>query len=603
MPKNIVVLSDGTGQEGGRGHDTNIYKLFRMLEDRSPNQVVFYDQGLGTDWHKVTGNAFGVGFSKNILQCYRFIYDNYEAGDRLFLLGFSRGAATVRSLSNFIHYFGILPKARPELIRRAWKLYKAGRQERPEELDETPEEESLLGKVARRGFELIDRTTDRVESALREPLSEKANKFIREHPNQWVSIEFLGVWDTVPALGLVPLAGLNLLINNIPWWKHRFHDFQLHESVKNAYHALSIDDDRLWFHPTIWKSCKPRQKVEQVWFSGSHTDVGGGFMAAGLSDVSLEWMVEKAISHGLRMFLGSRRDWNFAIAPDAHDRQHPPRAGFGKIYKLGLRNNVWDRQAFNSYGPPRLHQSVLDRAAEDPNYQPWILKQYKEYLLRLPEQFGDSLKEDYRKGYDQAFEAYYDQMMGDSPSELKLPGTRQDWETENPFEFWLEINHSPYLIHLQKVASVEELLAWIETYPPFQAWLAKTYPDLAQTEFGKVVLEPYSKMYEYRDSDGVRRFTNQDLDEKTCREKGYTEKQPLRFRDYDRDTLKSLLEKGLDQSPRGAYDNLVERIILARPIVEQQPVEKSRRKPKEALRRWVNRTVYDRERWYGKKES
>ena len=134
MSKNIIVLSDGTGQDGGRGHDSNIYKLFRMLEDRSPKQIVFYDQGLGTDWRKVSGSAFGAGFSKNILQCYRFIYDNYETGDKIFLFGFSRGAATVRSLANFIHYFGILPKARPELIKRAWKIYKAARQNDPKAL-------------------------------------------------------------------------------------------------------------------------------------------------------------------------------------------------------------------------------------------------------------------------------------------------------------------------------------------------------------------------------------------------------------------------------------------------------------------------------------
>ena len=101
-----------------------------MLEDRTDRQIVFYDEGLGTDWRKVTGNAFGVGFSKNLLQCYQFIFDNYNAGDRIYLFGFSRGAATVRSLTSFIHYFGILPKSRPELIEKAYRLYKKGREER-----------------------------------------------------------------------------------------------------------------------------------------------------------------------------------------------------------------------------------------------------------------------------------------------------------------------------------------------------------------------------------------------------------------------------------------------------------------------------------------
>src|SRR3972149_792279 len=115
MSKNIVVLSDGTGQDGGRGHDSNVYKLYRMLEDRTENQIVYYDQGLGTDWRRVSGNAFGVGFSQNIVELYRFIFENYNAGDKIFLFGFSRGAATVRSLASFIHYFGILSKSRATL--------------------------------------------------------------------------------------------------------------------------------------------------------------------------------------------------------------------------------------------------------------------------------------------------------------------------------------------------------------------------------------------------------------------------------------------------------------------------------------------------------
>src|SRR6266542_4222799 len=105
MPKNIVVLCDGTGQVGGKGHDTNVYKLFRMLEDRTDHQIVFYDEGLGADEQRLTGKVFGTGFTKNILQCYKFIFENYKSGDKLFFCWCSRCAATVRSLASFIHYF------------------------------------------------------------------------------------------------------------------------------------------------------------------------------------------------------------------------------------------------------------------------------------------------------------------------------------------------------------------------------------------------------------------------------------------------------------------------------------------------------------------
>ena len=124
MAKNIVVFSDGTGQEGDKGHNTNVYKLFNMALDRSPNQIAFYDRGLGTGWRSLLGKATGAGISQNIMECYEFIFENYAAGDEIYLFGFSRGATTVRSLSGFLHLFGILPKSRRELIGDAYKIYK-----------------------------------------------------------------------------------------------------------------------------------------------------------------------------------------------------------------------------------------------------------------------------------------------------------------------------------------------------------------------------------------------------------------------------------------------------------------------------------------------
>jgi uncharacterized protein (DUF2235 family) len=371
MSKNIVVLSDGTGQEGGKGHDTNVYKLFRMLEDRTERQIVFYDQGIGTDRYKVAGNVAGAGFTENILQCYHFIYENYNAGDKIFLFGFSRGAATVRSLANFIHYFGILPKSRPELIKLAYDIYKVGREEREASHTAIPQ------NLAPQGTQSLADLRDTIIRGT--PLNEQAEQFVHEHPNQWASIEFLGVWDTVPALGL-PGAVIDTFVNFIPGWKHRYHDFTLHPSVKNAYHALSIDDDRKWFHPTIWDAYNDDyQKVEQVWFSGSHTDVGGGFREPGLADITLEWMVQKAVAHGIKLFLRSTKYWNFCIAPDPSDEFHPPRAGAGRIYPAEQRH--WPESAKKTFGTPTLHASVIERAKRVNGYNPWILKEFPEHKI------------------------------------------------------------------------------------------------------------------------------------------------------------------------------------------------------------------------------
>jgi uncharacterized protein (DUF2235 family) len=414
MAKNIVVLSDGTGQDGGTGHDTNVYKLFRMLEDRTPDQIVFYDQGLGTDANRIGGMAFGAGIDKNILQCYRFIFDHYESGDKIFLFGFSRGAATVRSLASFIHYFGILPASRPELIKRAYNIYKNRKRSYDQSLSENPEEQVESSNV-------VDKIVSNVSDALRDDLDKpggRSDEFVRQHPNQWVQIEFLGVWDTVPALGLVAAPGLDSLLDHIPSWRHQYHNFKLRGSVKHACHALSIDDNRKWFFPSVWKEYDPdktkRANVEQVWFGGSHTDVGGGFFEAGFSDIALEWMVQKAFEHGIRLYFESRPSWNFCIAPDPTDEFHNPRSAWGKVYASGVRDRIWDIKAFDTFGPPRVHRSVLDRVVAlrntkepynpcilDPKVYPygsqidgWLIKEYcreayrewsKDIRKRLPE--------------------------------------------------------------------------------------------------------------------------------------------------------------------------------------------------------------------------
>ena len=330
MPKNIVVFSDGTGQEGGEGNPTNIYKIFRMLENRTPDQISFYDRGLGTGWRKFGGNAFGSGISKNIKECYQFIFDNFESGDQIFLFGFSRGAATVRSLSGFIHMFGMLPKSRPELIDDAWKIYKV-------------DDEKIR--------------------------KDKSSIFVSKHHNMWVRIRFIGVFDTVAALG-VPNKFMSRVIDHAPWMKHKFHDFKLSESVENAYQALAIDDERKTFHPIIWNpEIKDYQKMEQVWFAGVHTDVGGGYEEQKLSDISLEWMIGKAQPCGLRIYTKN----NVKFDSDVNGTMHDPFHGAMPWRRL---ERSWDSKA---YGKPKVHNSVVNRSLNNQNkanskYDPWIFK-------------------------------------------------------------------------------------------------------------------------------------------------------------------------------------------------------------------------------------
>lgn len=345
MPKNIIIFSDGTGQEGGKKYNTNVYKLFNMIEDRTPNQISFYDRGLGTGWRKITGNIGGMGIKKNICDCYEFIFENFEAGDQIYLFGFSRGATTVRSLSGFIHLFGILPKSRPELIKRAYSIY---------QINDADERKT------------------------------KADEFINKNHTMWTKIKFIGVWDTVAALGL-PIKFLDVIIDQIPFFHHSYHNLDLSESVEHARHALAIDDERLTFHPKIWnKEIKEWQTMKQVWFCGMHTDVGGGYAEQQLSDIPLIWMINEAVEKGLRIYPKYKVDIN----PDPNGFMHNSRGSFlTKLYRKKIRNWNYER-----CGRLVIHESVKMRKhnvnnTANPVYDPWILK--KEYDV---EQWNEKLR-------------------------------------------------------------------------------------------------------------------------------------------------------------------------------------------------------------------
>ena len=334
MGKNIVVFSDGTGQEGGTDHNTNVYKLFNLILDRSRRQISFYDRGLGTGWRKATGNIMGRGFSKNVVQGYEFIFRHFEHGDKIFLFGFSRGAATVRSLAGFIHLFGILPRSRGKLIDKAWKIYKI-------------------------------KNSDKRKA--------RAAEFVKLNHTMWTHVEFLGVWDTVAALG-VPSTKIDKVLDWIV--PHGFHDFNLSECVNHACHALAIDDRRKTFHPVLFlPNLKEHQTLRQVWFMGMHTDVGGGYTEHQLSDISLEWMVQHAVRCGLHIFKPKEREGP-VCTPSPNGIMHDARDTFWKKKIFKAKQRQWKAE---DYGKAIIHESVKLRTAsidnrESGGYKPWILE-------------------------------------------------------------------------------------------------------------------------------------------------------------------------------------------------------------------------------------
>ncbi|UZE94792.1 phospholipase effector Tle1 domain-containing protein [Alkalimarinus alittae] len=252
--KRIVICCDGTWNKPD-SEPTNVVQLARGVLPFANNchQVVFYDQGVGTEgfFDKYIGGAFGVGVAKNILDAYRFIVHNYQVGDEIFCFGFSRGAYTVRALGGLLNTIGLLPKGRLENLPEAYTYYRT----HPEERDANAYQDCF-------------------------------------RPD----IKMMGVWDTVGALGSpTPLLGK---LAKRRWIG--FFDTSISAYIKNAYHALAIDEKRQPFKADLWTgNINDDQCVEQRWFPGVHSNVGGGYEDTGLSDLALFWMVGKAEQLGL----------------------------------------------------------------------------------------------------------------------------------------------------------------------------------------------------------------------------------------------------------------------------------------------------------------
>jgi uncharacterized protein (DUF2235 family) len=329
----LVVCCDGTWntpdqQKDGVAIPTNVTKLALAVAPTGSDgreQRTFYHRGVGTNrWQHFTGGAFGVGLSQGVKDAYRFLVDAFEPGDELYFFGFSRGAFTARSTAGLVRNSGILRRENVDQIGDAYALYRSrGKAQHP----------------------------DSVESQL-----------FRKTFSHETRIHFIGVWDTVGALG-IPLAGLGWL--NKRW---QFHDTTLSSRVDVARQALAIDEQRGPFKPTIWKTQDTAQQdVKQVWFSGVHCDVGGGYRSTGLSDVTLRWMVSQAARAGLRF-----SDGEPVVSPDPLAEAGRSRKSFYMLVpafkrQLGVTDPAHEAAA----------SSAIARLEQLPGYAPANLVTYR----------------------------------------------------------------------------------------------------------------------------------------------------------------------------------------------------------------------------------
>jgi uncharacterized protein (DUF2235 family) len=296
--KNIVICCDGTGNDISE-NISNVLKLYRVLRKSgkgSRDQVAFYDPGVGTlarpdpftrfkqNTRMVLGLALGYGLDDNVLRAYEFLVDEYQDGDDIFLFGFSRGAYAVRVLAGFIHAVGLLWPAQRHLAGAALTAYK----------------QSSAARAEPNGGTMDD-------VPLSQTRRDTAAQFARIVGSRAPTIAFVGVWDTVASV-IVPRPD-------------RYYTFDLQRllhtenncSVKVFRQAIAIDERRRMFRLQPWdldqrfrpnrfgKTNETAQNVQQVWFAGVHSDVGGGYPEAesGLAKFPLLWMIDEAVKHGV----------------------------------------------------------------------------------------------------------------------------------------------------------------------------------------------------------------------------------------------------------------------------------------------------------------
>jgi len=329
--KRIAIFADGTWNSPEQGGASNVLQMARGIQPLAEGieQVAFYDWGVGTDRKKIAGGISGAGIDKNIMDCYRFLVHNYDPGDHLYFFGFSRGAYTARSLAGFIRNCGLLKRRHAERIPEAYKLY------RKRTRNSSPNEEMAVD--FRKQYAVADITP----------------------------IEFVGVWDTVGALGIP-----------VPFWgtlgekEFLFHDTEPSKIVQRARHAVSIDENRVDFEPTLW-SPKEGLDLKQVWFAGVHSDVGGGYKERGLGYCATQWMMKEAAESGLRF----ESHLAAVVKPDPKDKQHNERKGIywarGKLVR-GITGPVhrsvkkrWDANADNYRKKSDALQLLLEKVEGD----------------------------------------------------------------------------------------------------------------------------------------------------------------------------------------------------------------------------------------------
>ncbi|MDW4497055.1 DUF2235 domain-containing protein [Sulfitobacter sp. D35] len=318
-----VIILDGTMSSLEPGLETNAGLTYRLCREMGAQLSIYYEPGIQwQDWRSAQDVFVGRGINRMIRRTYGYLASRYRPGDRIFLFGYSRGAYAVRSLAGMMDLVGLLraEDATERNIRDVYRHYQG------------------------------------------DPDSGSAQAFAAAHCLKDIPIEMIGVWDTVKSLGL-----------NLPvLWrfstpKHDFHNHEISDNVRAGFQALALDETRTVYAPVLWTSSEDREGVlEQVWFPGTHGDVGGQIdgveSARPLANIPLVWMLEKAEGCGLPLPPGWRQRFPMDPTAPSIGRYH----GYGKFF-LGRRPRVPGADPSE-----RLHESVFARRAVQPEQRGFV---------------------------------------------------------------------------------------------------------------------------------------------------------------------------------------------------------------------------------------
>jgi uncharacterized protein (DUF2235 family) len=351
MQKNIVVCLDGTNNQYD-ATNTNVVKLYTMLDRVAIDQLSYYQPGIGTmaplglrgrvkRWF-ITRLDLAVAWllEDHVTDAYRFLMRYYEDGDRIFLFGFSRGAYSARVLAAMLFKVGLLGKGNEELVSFAWDIFKRKR-------------DLKLYRGFRRTF------------------------------GRKVSVHFMGLWDTVSSVGWI-------------WNPSHFQFTADNPIVRTIRHAVALDERRTYFIQNLWTGNRAGQDIVQVWYPGVHCDIGGGYIEseAGLPKLALKWIVDEAELRGLKINSTAKsaiiptnniektEETEESVAPDALGTTHESLHGFWWIPELipkivkdpsrdFERRLIWPRGRYRTVKPDALiNVAVQNRRAGDSKYLP-----------------------------------------------------------------------------------------------------------------------------------------------------------------------------------------------------------------------------------------